>query len=326
MTRIFFTVLLLASMLTLAPTPAPAQDLAAVRAQIDAGQPTQALDLLRRATMTPEARLLRGMARVMLGELKSGGADLEKAVAEDPTLREGWMNLAGLEIAEGNFAEALGLLEKALPLDPEAPDIHLNLGAVLLMLGRTDDADTRITRYLELDRSAEARYLVASNYALAQDGVKVVEYLRQAIAIDERLRMRARLDGRFSSIDDMDYRVLLHSDSYRPPANHRTAAAAFKTPYDQKEPTLLYAVLDSLQESSFVYDPEVESTARWALIWGPKARIKVHTQDNGTGVVLMSGPPEATSAAEWQRTTQELFRAVHRRLDRQLPTLPKAGG
>ncbi|MEO1083264.1 MAG: hypothetical protein AAFY88_03395, partial [Acidobacteriota bacterium] len=87
MTRTFSILLLLASLLSLAPNPALAQDLAAVRAQIDAGQPTQALDLLRRATMTPEARLLRGMARVMLGELKSGGADLEKAVAEDPTLR-----------------------------------------------------------------------------------------------------------------------------------------------------------------------------------------------------------------------------------------------
>ncbi|MEM1178667.1 MAG: tetratricopeptide repeat protein [Acidobacteriota bacterium] len=326
MNRLLITAVLSGLLGVLWPAQVHAQDLATVRAHIDAGQPTLALDLLRRAKMTPEARLLRGMARVMLGELKAGGADLEKAVAEDPSLREGWMNLAGLEIAEGNFQEALGLLEKAQALEPQAPDIQLNMGAVMLMLGRTEDADARIARYVELDRSAEARYLAASNYALAQQPAKVVEYLRQAITLDERMRMRARLDGRFSGIDEMDYRVLLHSDLYSPPAGHRTAAAAFKTPYDQKEPALLYAVLEALQEVSFAYDPEVESTARWALIWGDKARIKVHTQDNGTGVVSMSGPPDATTASEWQRTSQELFRAVHRRLDRRPLKLPKTGG
>lgn len=303
------------------------QDLTAVRQAIEGGDAAGAIDLLRRRDLTPEARMLRGMARVMLGELRSGGADLEQAVQDDPTLREAWLNLAGLEIAEEDYGQALGLLEKARALDPAAPDVQLNIGAVMLMLGRPEDAREPIARYLELDGSAEARFLVASNYALAGRPTEVVQHLREAIRLDERMRLRARRDGRFAGLDHMDYRVLLHTDLYEPPAGHHKSAAAFTTPYDQQEPRLLYAVLDSLPDIGLSYDPEIESTARWALIWGEKARIKVHTQENGTGVVSMSGPPEATSQGEWQRLTQELFRAVHRRLDRAAPpTLPRSSG
>ena len=323
MTRLSTHLLLLLFLLSIAaPAFGQGGGLAAVRQAIDAGDAATALDLLKRTNLTAEARMLRGMARVMLGELRSGGADLEQAVREDPSLREAWLNLAGLEIAEADYSAALGFLEKARALDPNAPDVQLNIGAVLLMLGRPEDAKTPIARYLQLDPSAEARFLVASNYALAGRPVEVVQHLREAIRLDERLRLRARRDGRFAGLDHMDYRVLLHSDLYEAPAGYHRSAAAFKTPYDQQEPRLLYAVLDSLQEIGFSYDPEVESTARWALIWSEKARIKVHTQENGTGVVSMTGSPEKSSQSEWQRLAQDLFRAVHGRLDRMPLRLP----
>ncbi|MEM6794715.1 MAG: tetratricopeptide repeat protein [Acidobacteriota bacterium] len=288
-----------------------------VRDAIDRGKPEEALgllDSLSRGKPGAEELLVRGMARIMLGDLKKGAKDLETAVDRDPTLRDGWMNLAGLEIAEGNYDKALQLLQKAHDLAPESADIHLNLGAVLLQLGRSDEAFERFDRYLALDSSAEARYLVAANHAMLGNQERAVENLRQSIRLDERQRLRARRDDRFAALDSLDYRVLLHSDDYRPPADHRRAAAAFKAKYDQKDPKLLYALMDSLREVGLEFDPEIETTARWALLWGSAMRIKVSTQSNGTGVVTLTAPPSSYTAQNWQRTSDKLFRVLHRRL------------
>ncbi|MEM8932938.1 MAG: hypothetical protein AAGE94_17265, partial [Acidobacteriota bacterium] len=60
------------------------------------------------------------------------------------------------------------------------------------------------------------------------------------------------------------------------------------------------------------YESDVESNARWALVWSATGmRLKVFTQDNGTGVVSASAAADRFTRGEWQRLTQELFRAVH---------------
>jgi hypothetical protein len=43
-------------------------------------------------------------------------------------------------------------------------------------------------------------------------------------------------------------------------------------------------------------------------------RVKVYSQENGTGVVSLSASPSHFPASEWQRVSQELFRAIHRQL------------
>lgn len=289
-----------------------------VRDLIDRQQPAQALELLESLSSgknSAEGLMLRGMAKIMLGELKTGSLDLERAVKKDPRLRDGWLNLAGLEIAEGKFEAALTLMQKAHDLDPSAPDSHLNLGAVKIMLGRRSEADKDFARYLQLDSSAEAYYLVATNYAIGGHEEAAVEHLERAIAGDERNRLRARQDDRFAGLASLDYKVLLHTDAYQIPANHLQVAAAFRAPYDQRNPRLLYATMSALDTVSIDYEAEVETTAKWALLWAEKGlRIKIYNQESGTGVVLLSRPSSGITTAEWQRLSQELFRAIQSRL------------
>ncbi|MEL7061057.1 MAG: tetratricopeptide repeat protein [Acidobacteriota bacterium] len=290
--------------------------LAEARRAIDAGDPARALALLGDVREAPERQMLRGIARIMLGELRDGARDLERAVDRDPALREGWMNLAALEIAERDYETARTMLEKAVALDPQAADGHLNLGAVLVLLGRRGEASGHFDRYLELaEPSAESFYLVAANYALAGAEHLAIKHLRSAIGLDERVRLQARRDDRFLTLDSLEYRELLSTDAWQPPAGSRTAAAAFRAPYDKADERLLFATLDALRQAGLPYDGEVEATLRWALVWGEGGlRVKVHNQDDGTGVVRLSAPPEFAAPETWQRTTRAIFSVIHERL------------
>ncbi|MEM9554768.1 MAG: tetratricopeptide repeat protein [Acidobacteriota bacterium] len=302
-------------------------DLAAVEAAIEAGDGARALDLLAARGRSLGARelMLRGTAKLIVGELRGGAADLEAAVERDPSLRQGWMNLAGLEIAEGDWPEAHRLLRKAHDLDPSAPDGQLNLGAVLVMMGRGAEAAEHFGRYLEVTGGGgEEHYLVATNYALGGAEHLAIEHLEQAFARDERLRLRARRDDRFLGLDSLEYRVLLSTDAWTAPADWHDGAAAFRRRYQRDDGVLLYAVLDTLRALDVPYGGDVEATARWALVWGQGGlRIKLFNQDDGTSVVQAVAPPASFSGAQWQRFTQELFRGVHGRLATARPPVPR---
>lgn len=300
------------------------QQLDLVQTLIDRGQPEEAIDVLsslaklrkKRDQETPRETMLRGTARIMLGELKAGSALLEQALADDPTLREGWLNLGGLEIAEGNYEAALADFRKAYDLAPNRPESHLNLGAVLVLLDRRVEAQEHLDKFLELEGgSADAQFLVAANYALARLEHLAIEHLSKAIQLDETKRMAARQDQRFLALDSMEYRILLLSDEYVPPPDYHTYAAAFRKRWSQGDPGLLYTLLDALAEQEIPYRGEVESNPRWALVWAQRnVRIKVHNQDNGTGVVSLSAPPAEFTPDEWQQLCQQLLRRVHERL------------
>lgn len=302
----------------LAPAAFAAGDahLAEARQYIDDGRPEDALaildQLLKKGKPDPRALLLRSTGRAMVADLEGAYKDLQKALKLDPTLRQGWLDLAGLEIAEGRYVEAYDALLEAQKLDPGAPENHLNLGAVLVMQGKLDEADGHFARYLEnAGASADAYFLVASNYAMAGRQEPALEHLQQAIAIDERSRLRARADNRFLTLDEGLFQRLLNTDSYQPPPGAHTRSAAFETPYNLRDNRLLYAVLRALDVLGLSYDPAVETTAGWALVWS-EMRIKVHNQSNGTGVVSLSAPAESFTADGWQRRSQELLQAIHR--------------
>ena len=100
----------------------------------------------------------------------------------------------------------------------------------------------------------------------------------------------------------MEYRILLLTDEYEPPPDPHTYAAAFRTRWSQGDPGILYALLDALAEQGIPYRGEVESNPRWALVWADRnVRIKIHNQDNGTGVVRLSAPPSEFTPDEWQQ-------------------------
>ena len=303
--------------------------LRSVRALLDDGRAEEALRVLgeldKTTRQSAEGLLLRSTARIILGDAAAGYGDLEEALALDPTLRQGWLNLAGLEIAEGRFDAAFTALERARELDPGAIDSHLNLGAVRVMQGRLREAEAHFKRYLAAaPSSAEAYYLVASNYAISGYEPPAVEHLRRAIELDERIRLRARSDERFLALQSAEYRKLLTTDSYVPPVDSHRAAAAFQSSYRRGDPQLVYAVLDALQEHGLSYDPQVEATEDWALIWGD-LRIKIYNQANGTSVVRLSAPADRFAPESWRSRTQALFRTVHESLaqgERQRMRLP----
>ena len=298
---------------------AQASGLEQAQALLETEQVDQALQLLDRLLQKnknhAEAYLLRSTGRIMNGDVRGGLADLKKALRVDPNLRQGWLNLAGLEIAQGRFQEAQEALEKAQEIDPGASDNALNLGAVVLMQGRRSEAAGYFDRYLQQEKgTAEAHYLVAGNYALAGLPENAVEHLRQAVEKNERMRLRARNDERFLALDHPAYQQLLNTDAYVLPPNAHTVAAAFRVPYDQKTNRLVYAVLEALRRQKIRYDPNVEATAGWALIWGEQLRIKVSNQSNGTGVVRLSAPAEQFSKDAWHRQSQALFKVIHEQL------------
>ncbi len=303
------------TLLTAAPLAAQHEArLAMAQRFLDQGQASQALavldEVLQKDKKNAQALLLRSTGRIIEGDLAGGFKDLKLALKADPGLRQGWLNLAGLEIAERRFDAAYDALLEAQRLDPYAPDNDLNLGAVLLMQGQPERAKEHFEGYLRTrGTSAESHFLVAANYALAGFEETALAHLKSAIQIDERFRLRAREDERFLTLSSLDYKVLLNTDLYEVPDNAHQVAAAFEVPYRQTDNKLLYAVLDALKQLGEIYDPKVEANARWALIWA-EMRIKVSNQSDGNGVVSLSAPAGKFTSDEWHRRSQALFKTI----------------
>ncbi|MCB1055499.1 MAG: hypothetical protein KDD11_08295 [Acidobacteria bacterium] len=319
-------VLVAAAWWVLAPPAAAAgkpAELAEAQRLIDAGRPLEVLHLLAPLTegKTPsaEALLLESTARFMLGDVDKGREELEKALKIDPKLRQGWLNLGALHVADQEYGKALAAFDKARALDPKASDNDLNLGAVQLLLGKLPEAQERFAAYLAQadrgtpDQAAEAHYLVAANYAVAGYAQLTVTELENAFRFDERLRLRARTDATFDDLrGDARYQRLLQTEFPRTGKDVLTARRSFDASYAGGEGRLLGAVLDALQESGIPFDSRVEVTPGWALVWGAM-RIDVRDADGG-GVVEMSAPAGSLTPSQWQQRTTDLFARIAGRL------------
>ena len=105
------------------------------------------------------------------------------------------------------------------------------------------------------------------------------------------------------------FQELLATDSHLLPPGAWTASRSYSAPYDGGRGKLLTAVLDALLTSGERFDPQIEVTPQWALVWG-EMRIKVAPGPEGTGVVELSAPAERFTAGEWRDESERLFRAV----------------
>lgn len=284
---------------------------------LDEGRPEEALELIEPLASggkpQPRALMLRGTARLMIGKNADGQKDLERSLALDPSQRQGWLNLAGLHISERRYDQALVALERARQLDPQALDNALNIGAVLLLQGKLPEASQNFTRYLGQNSTADGYYLVATNYALAGYNALAVQHLKQAVALNERSRLRARTDANFSQLAATpQLQDLLAADSWTPPAGALRATQLYPVAYDGKG-KLLNAVLTSLQLLNEPFDPRVEVTANWALIWA-EFRVKVSAGPEGKGQVELFASPGQMTPAQWQQRSERLFRDILLRL------------
>lgn len=297
---------------------APVDRFAAVQASLDDGDAEGALAQLAKlpAKGKEEGRflLLRSTAELMLGQEEAGRKDLARALEIDPALRQGWLNRGALEIAGEHYEAALEAFRQAEKLDPAAADNHLNIGAVELLRGNPGGAAERFRRYLAANPSAEGYYLVASNYASAGQAAPAAEHLKRAVELDERMRVAARSDANFLPLfDSLPFKALMNGEPATPPADHYSASRTFPEAYRGAGSKLLTAVLSAVQLSKEPYDPRVEVTDAWALLWG-ELRIVVRSSPEGEGLVELSASPEQMPLSAWSTRSEALFRAIGKQL------------
>ena len=302
-----------------APSGAEARVLREAQSYLDVEQPEAALQVLTPLTAagTGSARafLLLSTAHFMLGNSSEGRAALERSLELDPTQRQAWLNQAALALAEERYDEALVAFETARKLDPTASDNDVNLGATLILKGDVDGARAHFNRYLSEHRSsADAYYLVATNYALAGAWELAVQHLEAAIRLDEKSRLRARTDANFGPLAGYQpFQSLLATDGYRPAEGAHSRTLLFDGPYDGGHGVLLKAVLNALQLSGRPFDRNVEVTAEWALIWAD-ARLKLSNSPAGGGMIEMTAPGAHYTAEEWGERSDELATQVREQL------------
>ena len=296
-----------------------ASPVAAAEERLHAEDPEGALALLaphlKKQPDDARALFLRGSARCMTGETAGCRADLERAVALDPAMRQGWLNLGALAVAERRWSDALAAFGRAEQLAPGLSENDLNAGAVHLMEGDLAAASHRFESFLSREpRSADAFYRVAANYALAGYSALAARALERAIALDERSRVRARLDPNFEPmLDQAPFAELFAHDRRVLPPDHVATRREYGRPYDGPEGKLLAAVLDAVQLSGRPFDPRVDATPDWAVLWSD-FRIRVGTNAAGRGEVELSAPATAFPPAEWLRRSEAFFQTVARQL------------
>ncbi len=295
------------------------EQLAQAQELLDGGDPSAALEILdelvKKKPPSAQAYLLRSTALFMVGDLDKGRRDLDRSLEIDPRLRQAWLNRAALDLANQRYPEALEALEEAKALDPEAPDNDLNIGAVELLQGNLQEASNYFRAYLGNNAtSAESFYLVSTNYAMAGYAGPAIEHLRQAIALDEKSRLRARTDPNFRELESNPRFVeILSNDAYRVPPGAYQRIFEVATPFEGTDSVLLQSVLDALQFSNQPFDRRVEVTPEWALIWG-QMRIKLTNGSDGKGQIQLSAPANQFTPAQWQQQSDALIQEIKVRL------------
>lgn len=296
-----------------------AEQRASAEALLESGDADGALKILdklvKKAPRDAEVLLMRSTAHFIAGDNTQGRADLDRAIKADPELRQAWLNRAAFDISEKRLEPALQALIKARDLDPTAPDNDINIGAVLLLMGRVEEADRSFDSYLASSAgSAEAHFLVASNYAMAGRAERAVSELAEATALDELSRLRARTDPNFAALArDPGFQKLLASDAFELPPGSLRASRAFDLPYDGTQSLLLASVLEVVQFSDRPMAPRIEVTEDWALVW-TDVRIKVDNSADGKGRVTLTAPPRSFTAKGWNSLTEDILSRVNARL------------
>jgi tetratricopeptide (TPR) repeat protein len=142
------------------------------------------------ATASPEvARILAdALAKLQAGGTAAAERELKAVLAADPLQPRGWHGLALIAQGRADHAAAAGLLRRALALEPEAFDLHNNLGISLAALGKHEDAIACYRRALALRPEYAKACLnlgaaLMDSDALAEAG----DYLTRAAALDPKL-------------------------------------------------------------------------------------------------------------------------------------------
>lgn len=290
---------------------------AEAQALLDQGKSAEANELLRgwlrKNPRDAEARLLFSTALFMGGQTQKAIVELDRALELDPDLRQGWLNRGALELAEGDYAAAQRAFEEAERIDPSAGDNDLNIGTALLLQGDVAAATGRFRAYLERNAtSAEAYYLVASNYAMTGYVQPSIQALGYAIRLDEKSRRRARADANFSDVArDPRFQKLLDTDGYVAPPGSPAASRDFDAGFTGPDSRILKAVIRAFEVINEPFDRQIEVSRSWALVWGQRFRVKVLPLELAkTRVELVAPRAVGFRQSDWQELTEAFYRAV----------------
>jgi len=145
----------------------------------------------------------RGRHASAAGNLEAAVALLSQAIEAGPEFAAAYNTLAWLYADKlgTNLAEAEKLARRALALDPDATHINDTLGWVLYKQERYTEALTVFEQALA-HAPNNAEYLYHGSLAALKNGqtAQALEYLTQAIALDERIGQRVETQSEFDAI------------------------------------------------------------------------------------------------------------------------------
>jgi tetratricopeptide (TPR) repeat protein len=102
------------------------------------------------------------------GKLDRALADLEKAVATDPSVPEAWQWLGEVYAAYGRGSDARWAFQTALAKGSQAPEVHRGLGDALLLVGSVDSAGAEYRAALSVKPKMEEAQLGLGRVQFAQ--------------------------------------------------------------------------------------------------------------------------------------------------------------
>lgn len=300
--------------------PSESTELERARSFVEQQQPEQALAILepmaRKKKASAEVHLLLAYCRFLEGDVEAGRTALARSLELDPSYVEAWQTAGALALEDENYQEAAAAFRTLQRLDPlEATTYDLNIGAALLLDGDLATASRHFNDYLRAHRADwTAYFLVAKNYALAERWDLAVQHLEAAVKLDERARREARRDPNFAPMSDYEpYARLLATDTFRPAPGDHYRSEVFAAPFDGGHGILLTAVLNAVQLSGRRYDPAVEVTEDWALVW-TDVRIKVTNTPDGGGRIELFAAAADFSPQAWRDRTDALLEGIREQL------------
>ncbi|MHA1480118.1 MAG: tetratricopeptide repeat protein [Candidatus Thorarchaeota archaeon] len=135
-------------------------------AYVQAEKPELAADILRQAQDLCEEHCVLaqflGRALLSLGQLDEAEEELRKAVRLDPEAQEAWCDLSKVLVEQGNYREAVSIIDQALPRFPADPELR---GTRALSLYRLGDYRRASDEWALMHKQHPNLMLATANYA-----------------------------------------------------------------------------------------------------------------------------------------------------------------
>lgn len=134
-----------------------------------------------------EAHANLGSALYRLLQIEAAAECYQKAISLNPNLAGVWLNLGNLWRQQGQINQALDCWEQAITLNPQigGPQLHINIGNLLLERGDYPAAAASYQQAVDLDGNSEAAYSNLGSARLYQGQFQeAISAFRQALRLN----------------------------------------------------------------------------------------------------------------------------------------------